>query len=250
MTTVCTGFSPAGRVEYGQRFLDSFHENWPLDVGLRCYVEEPTRVPRAGMVMLWECGGIREFIERNKSIPENCGAAPVKGWRDKDYKAGYCFKFDAVKFSRQAAIPHHSAGWLKDGAALCWLDGDVVTRREVPRGFVEKLLGQHDLVYLGREGTHSEIGFWAVRLNERTRAFLADFAETYTSGRVFGLPEWHSAYVFDHCRVKAERNGLRANNLTPDGRGHVWFQCAALAAYTDHTKGKRKALGYSPEAAR
>jgi hypothetical protein len=60
---------------------------------------------------------------------------------------------------------------------------------------------------------------------------------------VFALPEWHSAFVFDWVRGIAQ---LDEANLTPEGRGHVWLQ-SPLARYTDHMKGARKALGYSPE---
>jgi hypothetical protein len=113
-------------------------------------------------------------------------------------------------------------------------------------------LGAHDLCYLGRQGMHTELGFWAVRLNEATRRFLAHFAEMFRSDAVFNLPEWHSAYVFDHVRRFHETDRqypIRTLNLTLRGQGHVWFQ-SPLGRYTDHLKGdRRKQAGRSLERA-
>jgi hypothetical protein len=71
------------------------------------------------------------------------------------------------------------------------------------------------------------------------------FAEVWERDEVFALPEWHSAFVFDHCRSKFS---LRERNLTPNGTGHVWFQ-SPLAKYLDHLKGNRKTMQRSPESA-
>lgn len=244
---VVSGFSPAGYLQYGRNFLDTFNRFWPGDVELDVYTEETVEMPRGECWSLWDCHGVKEFIEKYSKEPKYCGREPTPVWKQREVEVGYSFRTDAVKFCRQMIIPENSAEMMLDGEVLTWLDADVVTFAPVPDGFVEDLLGVHDLVYLGRPGKHSEIGFWAVRLNDRTRYFLYQLAETYRSGTVFHLGQWHSAYVFDMVRATAEKTaGLKAKNLTSTGNGHVWFQ-SPLCKYTDHLKGDRKDRGRSSE---
>lgn len=243
---VCSGMHPAGFAQYGHRFLESFHAFWPRRIDLAVYTEERIKVPRGECRSVFDCRGIKVFQDSIKNNLEARGKEPRRGWREKDRQAGYCFRFDVSKFHKQLFIPEHAAESLPDGEILVWLDADVFTSIRVPDDLVEGMLGDADLCYLGRPGTHSELGFWAVRLNQRSRKFLFDLAEIHRSGAVFGLAEWHSAYVHDHCRVQNERLGLKAHNITPNGRRHVWFQ-APIGKYADHVKGPmRKALGYSP----
>lgn len=248
MTTVVTGFSPKGLIEYGANFMETFDQYWPKSVKLRCYVEQATDVPRNGERSLWDCRGMKEFIERNAPNPQRTGKAAVAGWGPKSYTKGYNFRFDAVKFSRQCFIPENASLELADGEVLAWFDGDVMTFRPVPEGFVEGLLKDFDLCYLGRVNTHTELGFWAVRLNQNTRGLLSDLAAIYRSDAIFREREWHSAFAFDIVRQRRERkDGLKSHNLTPRGMGHVWFQ-SPLANFTDHLKGeRRKAMGRSME---
>ena len=114
------------------------------------------------------------------------------------------------------------------------------TIKRVLLSFIPDLLGDGDVAFLGREPKHSEIGFWAVRINIKTRSFLADIAETYKSHRFAELKEWHSAYVWDDCRRRA---GLKEVNLcAPGARGHVW-PATRLQEFTRHDKGARKPGG-------
>ena len=236
---ICSGFSPEGHRQYGQRFLDSFDANWPARVELQVYVERRTDMPRRAYRDLWTVDGARECAKRYDD-PMYRGIAPHDGWKEKERRARYSFRFDAAKFWKQILIPEAASAGLDDGDILVWLDADVMTTAEVPAGWVEELIGDAELVYLGREPKHSEIGFWAVRLNPQTRRFLHDIAEMYRDGTAVTLTEWHSAFVWDHVRRAA---GLRERNLCPPGaRGHVWPR-SPLAAYTRHDKGKRKPGG-------
>jgi hypothetical protein len=246
MTTICTGFSPAGYQEYGRTFLETFDRHWPKDVRLLCFTEEPVAVPRGGLRSLWACQGAKEFYEKYKDDRKVNGREPMPHWSLKDRTRGYSYRWDAFKFFKQCLIPATAADELLDGEVLAWMDADVVTHRDVPPDFVERMLGDADLCYLGRVDKHTELGFWAVRLNERTRGLLLNLATLYTGGFIFNLDEWHSAYAFDHSR--ALMNGvLKQKNLTTNGTRHVWFQCE-LGKYTDHLKGSvRKKLGRSLE---
>lgn len=234
---VCSGFSPAGRLQYGERFLQSFDRFWPRDVELQVWVEEPTSMPRDAYRDLWSIPGAREFAERHADNLEAHGRVPRAGWKDKDRRGGYCFKFDAYKFWKQILIPQAASAGLEDGDVLIWLDADVVTFQSISKLDILALLGKADVAYLGRSQSHSEIGFWAVRMGPRVRSFLGAIAIVYTTDEVFELAEWHSAFVWDTVRKVA---GLREQNLCkPGARGHVW-PMTRLGHWMRHDKGPRK----------
>lgn len=238
MIRVCSGFSPAGRVQYGERFIASFDRFWPASTALGVWVEEPMAMPRGACRDLWSIPGARELAV-STDTPAFRGREPTRFWKPKEADAGYSFRWDAAKFWKQCLIPGAMAAEAANGDIVVWLDGDVETINRVPEGWVEGLIGDYDLAYLGRPPKHSEIGFWAVRISAKTRHFLAALAAEYTSGSFARLDQWHSAYVWDHVR-KASR--ISEINLTPGGSGHVWPR-SPLAGYTRHDKGKRKPGG-------
>lgn len=245
MLTVVTGWSPEGYVQYGRRFAETFHRFWPADVNLVVYGELPVKLPRGEFRPLNSIPGCMEFINRHCDNPEQCGRASIPGWKEKEVRNGYSYRFDAVKFCRQGFIPENAAVCLNpdnDPQYLCWLDGDVVTKAPVPAGFIEGLLPDgYDVAYLGRGQKHSEIGFQLYKLTtsedvEPALSMLMEFSEIYSTDEVFKLREWHSAFVFDEAR---RRSGVRAFDLTPGGNGHVW-PTSPLGKFMDHLKGERK----------
>lgn len=243
---VVTGWSPSGWHEYGRRFVETFDRHWPHDVPLRIYVEEFSPLPPCRrdvrQVLLDEVPGCRAFLERHRNSARANGREVRPEWKESCRAAGYNYRFDAWKFSRQGFIPYHAALALGAGL-LCWLDGDVVSLRDVPTGFVEGLLREGAaLAYLGRGDKHSEIGFQLYRIPDAL-PMLREFSALYDTDAVFDLGEWHSAFAFDVARRRA---GLPAVDLTPGGSGHVWL-ASPLRKYSDHLKGKRKRLGRSPE---
>lgn len=252
MITVVSGVYPAGYTEYGRRCLQSFRDHWP-SVPLVLYVEDGGAEPaedlgdRVRLRSVWDCNGPREFLDRHKDDPTRTGRKPCDQWHEKfRNKRPYCYRYDAVKFAKQCFYPEHAAASLADGDIMIWLDADVPTFKPVDLTTIEQMMGAADLIYLGRGKAHSEIGFWAVRLNPLTREFLALLAEIYRSDAVFKLDEWHSAFVFDHCRRRFTMSRGKARDLTPNGSGHVWFQ-SPLGAFCDHLKGNRKQMDASPE---
>jgi hypothetical protein len=250
MTLVCTGFAPSGYEQYGRRFLETFALHWPESVDLATYTEEWVLVPRGDCRSLWDCDGARAFYDRHRKDSRRTGRTPIHGWRMKDRRVGYSWRFDVVRFFKQCVIPANAMSGLRNGELLVWLDADVVTFAPVPPGLLEQMLGDADLAYLGRAPYHSEIGFWIVRANERSRWFVNELARLFVSDEVLVLSQHHSAFAFDYCRLLAERVcELKTVNLTEkDGHaGHVWFSMP-LGQYTDHLKGpQRKVLGHSPE---
>ena len=237
MIKVCSGFSPSGRIQYGERFLRSFDKYMPKDIALEVFVEEPMPMPRRACRDLWEIPGAKDFHEKHRDSPTVAGRGPVPGWKEKERQRGYSFRFDAYKFWKQILIPQQSSIDMRNGDILIWMDADVeVTARPSSIDLLD-LIGDADLCYLNREPKHSEIGFWAVRISDQSRKFLSDMASIYTTGQVFELQEWHSAFVWDTAR---KRSGLREISICKRGsRGHVW-PATKLARWFRHDKGKRK----------
>lgn len=198
-------------------------------------------MPRGAERSLWSIGGAREIAERYRDNLAAQGKVARPCWKDAERLRGYSFRTDAAKFWKQILIPQAAAEGLADGDILVWLDGDVETIAPVPLDLVPSLLGESEICYLGRCRGHSEIGFWAIRISNRTRKFLADIAEVYRSDLVFELSEWHSAFVWDFCRKTVCPPFAESNLCGPSMAGHVWPH-TKLARYTRHDKGARKKL--------
>lgn len=241
MITIVTGWSPQGWRDYAHRFVESI-PLFPSEVRFIAYVEEivPDIELDIEQRLIWDIPGCKDFLDRHRGTRAN-GGAPSQGWKDKEVAAGYSYRFDALKFCKQGFIPYHAAQGLE--GIMVWLDADVAAFKEVPAGLFRDLT-VGSVNYLGR-GNHSEIGFVSYRLPDAL-PMLREFYQYYNADTVFELKEWHSAYVFDRAR---EKSGILGHNITPGGRGHVWFQ-SPLGGYLDHMKGNRKKRGYSKEAGR
>jgi FkbM family methyltransferase len=226
--------------------MATFCNHWPEEVAIAVYVEEDCQHPEFVDLrkLPAEC---YDFIDRHENNEAARGIKPVPGWRKKDERAGYAWRYDAVRFCRQLFIPEDAVSRLHDGDIFAWLDGDVITYKDIPDDFIENLLRDDDMVFLGRHNGATELGFWALRVNPLTRSFVAELASLCKTDQIFKFQEWHSGYIWDRVREQYEEMGMKARNLTPMGQGHVWFQCD-LGCYTDHLKGtERKQRGYSLE---
>lgn len=244
MIRVCSGMHPAGYDQYGRKFLDTFDRHWDRAIDLKVWTERRYDMPRDACRSLWDIPGAAEIQERYHASAERCGRVPRLGWKESARRAGYNFRFDASKFWKQILIPEAASLDMADGDILIWLDADVVSLAPVAPEWINELLGEAEVCYLGRDRSHSEIGFWAVRLNPRTRYFLWGIANCYRTDAVFDLKEWHSAFVWDSIRRDLN---LAERDLTLGQRGHV-FARSPLSARLDHLKGDhRKRLGFSVE---
>jgi hypothetical protein len=246
-TVVVTGWSPAGYLEYGRRFAEGWAQFWPRDVELVVYVEEPCELPPGAIAReLSAVPGVRKFLQVYGADLEARGRAVKPSWKAAAKLLGYNWRYDAVKWFRQALIMRDAASGLWHGSdtLLCWFDGDVITHRTVPAGFLASLMPRDKSVaFLGRGEKHSEIGFQLYR--PAAFGMLEYWAWLYESGQFTGQKEWHSAYLWDVAR-RATLEPADWHDMTPGGRGHVWHQ-SVLAEYTDHLKGDRKKHGRSPE---
>lgn len=221
---------------YGEVFASTFAKYWPKEVELVVVADRQLPLRRGRIADLTAIPGVGEFRHRWKDQDVANGKRPPKG--SKVDENGYSWRMDSVKWMPQAMAPLAVLEDMYDGDILLWFDADVETASKVPLGWPTELLGDADVACLQRVGTHTEIGFYGIRINARTRAFLRRFAAIYATDEVFKLKQWHSAFVFD--RALESISGIKVRNLNPTGaKGHVW-PSSPLAEHLVHNKGKRK----------
>ena len=233
MIRVCTLMWGTAWERYGETFARSFAQFWPDSVELTVFTDRSLPIPGAVQIDLASIQAIEAFRLRHHRDPKANGFESSA----KTDANGYSFRHDAVKWMPQAAVPAVAMRGLSTGDILVWLDADVATTSPVPAGWIESLLGDADVACLQRTGTHSEIGFYALRVGPKTRRLCERFADLFIGDGIFTFNEWHSAFAFD--RAMEFVPGLVVENLSPGLRGHVWPQ-TRLAEHTVHFKGKRK----------
>lgn len=216
--------------------MTSFDKHWPKDIELQVFAEEAHPAPRNAYRSLWDCPGARSFAERHADHLAANGKVQMGRWKPSEARRGYSFKHDAYKFFKQILIPETAAQGMGDDDIIIWLDGDVVSIRDIPGDFIARMMEGYDLAYLGRREQHSEIGFWALRTTQRGHDFLTAIADMYRDDKFLTLSEWHSAFVWDYVRRQFD---FAERNLAPPMRGHVWPN-TILGRYTIHEKGARK----------
>lgn len=217
---------------YGRDFLRTFNMHWPASARLLVVTDEPLAVSRGEQKPLAETG-YPAFLER---WGDNRKAQGYDSQFSKLDAEGRSWKTNAVKWAPQAFAAKAAVSGMRAGDILVWLDADVETIKAVPETWVAGLLGDADLACL-RRPTHTEIGFYAMRIDPKTRAILRDFADIYTSGEFLEIRESHSAYVFDRA---VERHNPAVRDLNTEGvKFHPWPQ-SPLAECTVHKKGKLK----------
>jgi len=244
--TVVTSFSNDGYRLYGKRFLDTFRRYWPSSVDLVVYhegIDEESLLGFKGVNLL-DLQNFKRFESVYGNDQESCGRSQRRGfyWKPKAIEAGYNFRFDAMKFCRKVFALQHAATII-DRGCMIWLDADVVTFDSVSTELLESTNPESFAIsHLERANYHSECGYVGYNLEDAAcRIFMVEFADTYLSGEVFNIPEWHDSFVFDWLLRKLSINSYK---IPSRGGGHV-FVTSELGSCMDHLKGDRKVLGKS-----
>ena len=103
--------------------------------------------------------------------------------------------------------------------------------------------------YLGRGSNYSECGFLYFNMrHDQTRNYASYMKKMYDYDEIYSLSEYHDSYVWDYVRKVFESEmKVQNNNIGDNNGGHVQAR-SILGTVYDHTKGKRKLIGKSPEA--
>ncbi len=235
--TVVTGNNAEGFRDYGLDTLEAFEHYWDPTINLIIYSERPTWAARGINRLLKDVPELQRFQTKHACDEYAKGRRKDDAWKNKEIRDGYSYRFDIMKFSKQVMYLYDAALKLSsEEQYLIWLDNDVMTLRGIAPEFLTSLLPEKNICsYLGRVGKHSEIGFLIFKMPEAF-PLIYEYAKPVLRDTVFSEKEWHSAFLFDLAR---DRSNLPCHNMTPTGRGHVWFQ-SKLGDYMDHMKGKRK----------
>ena len=236
---VCTLMWGTAWERYGQIFAETFTKYWDDDIEIVTVVDNNIDFPRSKQILLQELDAYKQFNELWEKHPFK---KDLK--RDKDF-----WKWNPPHWMPQGITPNAvleaNTHWV-DGDILVWLDADCEFNNNVTSDWIEEILGDYDCAALQRKPKHTEIGFYALRLNADTRAAMKQFSDHYATHSVEQLGEWHSAFVWDDC-IDSNEN-IRVKNLTAvEDRGsetekavsHV-FVNSVLSKCIVHKKGKRK----------
>lgn len=220
---------------YGKEFLRTFDEFWS-GVELLVVADRDYGFGKHLYVPLKSVDGYSQFMDRWGADPVARGMRPPNNAkRDAN---GYSWRHDACKWMPQALAPIAALEGMQDGDLVTWLDADVRTTAPASAVWLGDLIVDADVACLQRDGSHSEIGYFSVRLNRHTRTAITLFAELYRSGEIFNLKEWHSAFAWD-AAFNSVAGLITTKSLNPGGKGHVWPN-TRLAECLIHDKGKRK----------
>jgi hypothetical protein len=246
-----TTFHQNGLVEYGQKFIDSFIKNVPIE--LMVYAEDCVPYVHANHTnkvhvydLHAESPELVAFKRKYVGDPRANGQGPKSDRADAKKK----FKWDAIRFSHKVyAI--FAAAKRTDADVLIWIDADTFCHSHMPRNFLNNFIPEDtDIGYLGREGKYSECGFYSMNLKSpAVQEFLRKFQQMWDDAEtgIFTLPEWHDSFVFDVVRHSMSLKETNWSKGIIKGEGHPLIN-SELGAYLDHLKGNRKQAGQSRRA--
>ena len=248
--TVCTTFNADGYENYGRRMIQTFLQNWPVDLVVYaegCTVTELS--PHLAVHNLEKVSPeLQAFKAQWRSVPKANGDVSTDPVRSRRTDAGKGFKWDAVRFAHKVYSIFHCAKHT-DTDWLIWMDADTVCHSPISVDDLSRLCPDlTDLCFLGRKGKFSECGLYAMNLrSQRVRDFLSEFQRYYDQAEqgIFTLDEWHDSFVFDTVRKHHPLVELDWSSHLITGEGHPLIN-SDWGAYLDHLKGKRKTTGRSP----
>jgi len=228
---VCTSIWGTAWERYGKGFAESFTKYWDPSIELFVTVDKKVPFDRAQQKLLEHIPSYALFDNKWKGSPR---------YKSGPIKKEDLFKYDAAKWAPQAITPNaaleHNSHWVNNDI-LIWTDADSEFYDKVDENWVESVLGNYDVAALQRPKRHTEIGFFALRLNKNTRAAMYRFSELFVSYDIFGYDEWHSGYAWDIAMKESDVNIKDLN--TTGSNGHP-FPDSVLAEKIIHNKGELK----------
>jgi hypothetical protein len=259
--SVVTTFHEAGLVEYGQRMINTFCENWPEEVKLHIYPESCNPAisnhRHVTLKRLEEIPELMVFKNRWRDVPKANGDVSADPVRSRRKDSGKGFKWHAIRFAHKVYAIFDCAKET-DADVLVWMDADTICHSPITMQDLYRMIpADSELCYLGRKGKYSECGLYAMNLRSpNIQNFLKEFQRVYDDAEngIFQLEEWHDSFVFDAVRKKfpqmkqmdwaAHLHDLRPSSGNSTGEGHPLIN-SDWGAWLDHLKGGRKKLGRS-----
>lgn len=225
------------------RVITTVHKDGFAQYGYR-WVESIANWPKAEFVMYAEgfdppCESKRvEALDRLEAFKRNHSTYIAPSW-----------EFDIVRYSNKV-FAAYDAFYDYDGLCI-WLDADCVTYKKLPKKVIEQQLPEgHFMAMFRRAGLHTETGLWMMDgSHPEKKAFLDTWVQWFETGRFKELHQWHDCTTLDATAKLFEKDGrVKIHNLSGEfyKTSHP-MSMVEIGKYIDHTKGKRKDLGFSPE---
>jgi len=212
---------------YAHRFQNTY--NWPFP--LKIYNEDGD--------MFDEVPNCKSFVDRNKNR--------YKYTSYKEKSTDYIK--DGVRFCYKVYAYTHAI-LNEDVDGIIGIDADSVFYKPIDEEWLKKHIHRNDcmMTYLGRPN-YSECGFLYFNLKHKdTKDYAKYMQELYDKDIIYNLEEQHDSFIWDYARMKFEKErGTKNHNIGDSKTGHVQAR-SVLGPIYDHTKGRRKLTGKSPEA--
>jgi len=222
---IVTTFSPEGYEQYGKRFIDTYKDFCGLP--LIVYVEDNLKIEGVDVRSLFDIPNCSRFLDI------------VKDYKPDNYRR------NVNKFCRKVfAMTDVGLGFK---GKMAFIGADTVFHKNIPDTFLDDILKDKYLAYLGRTKLHSETDFIAFNTEHVVNnLFMRLFVNTYTTGAYQHLKYYCDSDVFDHLRVLLNVSSNNINLI--DDHRHPFIN-SVLGEYADHCKGPlRKKSGHSFEA--
>jgi len=226
------------------QMVASYMAMWPEDIPLHIYSDKVgTSTDRMIYHNLEHDPDYVDFVHRfdPKNGKQIFGSKIYA--RDANVAVKFCHKVFAV-----TDYPQLLNNRLGEADYWIWIDADVIWKKEIDENFLQQVCRRgYEAVYLGRRNWHhSECGFVAYPIVDGRNRTLDKLRFLYTSGLIFGLPEWHDSYIFDVVRRSLEMQGYQYYDLADEVNQscsdiHVWPK-TILGSYAEHNKGPVKKI--------
>lgn len=239
----------SGYEQYGKKMSITFDRFWPDNCELLYFVEDfipDVSLKKVQFLNISQFSDkLNQFKQRHKNNRMAHGETRIESEKS---DVGLGFRWNAVRFSHKAYVITEAAATI-DCDLLIWLDADTFTFKEVPQEFLDNLLDDEYVAYLGRDHLYTETGFLAFNVKHQfNHKFMQKFQDLYNNDTIFELKEWHDCECFDTIRKKMTKQGkIKTKNLNiHDGIVNHPFINSELGDFMDHLKGdSRKSIGTS-----
>ena len=190
--SVFTTWHPVGYKKYGKDYIETYLQNWPVEVPLTIYAEDHNP-------FTYNADNI-SVLDQRTALPD------LKSWQEKhkdnDHAHGWnsshtkkSFLWDASRFANKTFAVWHFADYT-NADIMIWCDGDVKTHTPIPIEFLHSI-GPTEAqlaTYLGRK-TWPECG-WVMynRKHPEFNNFMKQWRWIYESDDIFNHVEYHDSF--------------------------------------------------------
>ena len=212
---------------YAYRFTETY--NWPFQLKIH---NEDTDM----YALMPE---LKKFVDRNKDKHKYTSYEE----KNNDYRT------DGVRFSYKVyAYTYEILQASNAYNGIICIDADSVFHKPIDGDWFYKNIHRNDcmMTYLGRP-SYSECGFLYFNMSHpQTKNFAREMQRMYNEDLIYNEKEQHDSWIWDVVRKRFEANGVKNYNIGDGQEGHVQAR-SVLGPIYDHTKGRRKLTGQSPE---